>query len=104
MRRGVGPNGANDNCKFEFDYACRRKGVERMIPVVMEEGCRNSSEWTGTVGGKLGGLLYFDLSSDGVDFDKVVKRLADEIRLISAGGGGGGGGGMGGHPAPGPVS
>ena len=63
-----------------------------MIPVVMEEGCRNSSEWTGTVGGKLGGLLYFDLSSDGVDFDKVVKRLADEIRLISAGGGGGGGG------------
>ena len=20
---GVGPNGANDNCKFEFDYACR---------------------------------------------------------------------------------
>ena len=75
-----------------------------MIPVVMEEGCRNSSERTGTVGGKLGGLLYFDLSSDGVDFDKVVKRLADEIRLISAGGGGGGGGGMGGHPAPGPVS
>ena len=101
---GVGPNGANDNCKFEFDYACRRKGVERMIPVVMEQGCRNSSEWTGTVGGKLGGLLYFDLSSDGVDFDKVVKRLADEIRLISAGGGGGVGGGMGGHPAPGPVS
>ena len=93
---GVGPNGANDNCKFEFDYACRRKGVERMIPVVMEQGCRNSSEWTGTVGGKLGGLLYFDLSSDGDDFDKVVKRLADEIRLISAGGGGGGG--RGGHP------
>ena len=93
---GVGPNGANDNCKFEFDYACRRKGVERMIPVVMEEGCRNAGEWTGTVGGKLGGLLYFDLSSDGDDFDKVVKRLADEIRLISGGGGGGGGGG--GHP------
>ena len=82
-----------------------RAGVRASrIPVVMEEGCRNSSEWTGTVGGKLGGLLYFDLSSDGVDFDKVVKRLADEIRLISAGGGGGGGGGVGGHPAPGPVS
>ena len=99
---GKGPNGSDDNCKFEFDYACRRKGVDRMIPVVMEEGCRNASEWAGTVGGKLGGLLYFDLTSDGVAFDETVKRLADEIRVVSGGVcGGGGGGGVAGHAASG---
>jgi len=30
---GKGANGHNDNCKFEFDYSLRRKGVEAMIPV-----------------------------------------------------------------------
>lgn len=34
---GEGAYGANDNCKAEFDYACNRKGVERMVAVVMEE-------------------------------------------------------------------
>ena len=54
----------------------------------------------GTVEGKLklGGLLYFDLSSYGVAFDQGVKRLASEIRLISADGVGGGGVGGAGHP------
>ena len=68
--------------------------------MVMERRCRDANGWTGTVGGKLGGLLYFDLSSDGDAFDQGVKRLADEIRLVSACKGGGGSGG-GGHPIPG---
>ena len=80
---GKGPNGANDNCKFEFDYALRRKGVEKMIVVVMEKGCRNTKEWTGAVGGKLGGTLYHDLSSDDVaTFDARVKELSAEIRAV----------------------
>ena len=80
---GNGPSGANDNCKFEFDYGCRRKGVEKMISVVMERGCRNPNDWSGTVGGKLGGMLYVDLSSDGDGFGEGVKRLAAEILLIA---------------------
>ena len=80
---GKGPNGANDNCKYEFDYALRRKGVEKMIVVVMEQGCRNTNEWTGAVGGKLGGTLYIDLSSDDVaTFDARVKQLSAEIRAV----------------------
>ena len=31
------------------DYACRRKGVARLIPVVMEPRCRQTSEWKGAI-------------------------------------------------------
>lgn len=83
---GKGPAGDDDNCKFEFDYACRRKGVAKMISVVMERGCRNPSGWAGTVGGKLGGKLYIDLSSDdAAAFDAGVRLLVGEVRLLMAG-------------------
>eukprot|EP00966_Prymnesium_polylepis_P044520 1032005-Prymnesium_polylepis.1 len=74
---GKGPNGMNDNCKFEFDYALRRKGVERMIPVVMEASCLDTSNWRGAVGGKLGGHLYVNLSDDN-DFEAGVAHLVRE--------------------------
>ena len=38
---GIGPNGADDNCKFEFDTALMPPlGVDKMISVVMEPRCR----------------------------------------------------------------
>ena len=75
---GQGAGGGDDNCKFEFDYACRRKGVSTMIPVVMERGCRNPGGWAGTVGGKLGGKLYVDLSSDDASaLGRHAPRLRD---------------------------
>jgi len=81
---GKGTAGADDNCKFEFDYGLRRKGVARMVAVVMEASSRNPREWKGVVGGKLGGLLYLDLSSDDEsDFDSNVARLAAEIAKIA---------------------
>jgi len=84
---GKGPAGDDDNCKFEFDYACRRKGVARMVTAVMEAGCRNPSAWEGTVGGKLGGKLYIDLSSDDDDaFAAAVERLVGEVRTVCGGG------------------
>ena len=70
--------------KFEFDYACRRKGVAKMVAVVMEPECRNPALWTGVVGGKLGGMLYIDLSDeDQRRFDEGVEKLAAEIRSLS---------------------
>ena len=58
-----------------------------MIPVVMERGCRNPGGWAGTVGGKLGGKLYVDLSSDDAPaFAKGVTHLVSEIRTILKGG------------------
>jgi len=75
---GKGDAGANDNCKFEFDYALRQKGVESIIVLVMEPRCLNPAAWTGTVGGKLGGLLYIDLSKDGAPFE--LRQRAAPIR------------------------
>ena len=103
---GEGPNGDDDNCKFEFDYALRRKGVAKMIACVMEPQCRNPKDWEGVVGGKLGGLLYIDLSDDATLEDKVANELVDEVNKVTDGdvgtvdqsGGGAGGGGGGGHP------
>ena len=59
-----------------------------MVTVVMERGCRNPSGWVGTVGGKLGGKLYVDLSMDATDaaFGEGVRRLVSEIRTVSASG------------------
>ena len=42
---GKGPNGANDNCKVEFDYGVRRLGASMILPVVMEPICRDTRKW-----------------------------------------------------------
>eukprot|EP00290_Baffinella_frigidus_P011452 CAMPEP_0180141772 /NCGR_PEP_ID=MMETSP0986-20121125/15136_1 /TAXON_ID=697907 /ORGANISM="non described non described, Strain CCMP2293" /LENGTH=466 /DNA_ID=CAMNT_0022084747 /DNA_START=199 /DNA_END=1595 /DNA_ORIENTATION=+ len=81
---GRGESGANDNCKFEFDYALNQKGVESMIVLVMEKRCKNSKQWTGTVGGKLGNIMYIDLSKDGAPFEKGVQLLYEKIQKILA--------------------
>ena len=72
---GEGANGANDNCKAEFDYACNRKGVERMLAVVMEEDCTDSRTWQGAVGMRLGSTLYQDLSGGEVQHAGAVAKL-----------------------------
>lgn len=46
-----------------------------MIAVVMEPRCRNTSEWKGAVGGKLGPKLYIDLSEDGPAFEAGTAAL-----------------------------
>jgi len=75
---GHGPNGLDDNCKFEFDYSLRRKGVAKCVTVVMEPRCRDTSSWTGVFGGKLGGKLYVDLADDGLD--SHMPRLIEEVK------------------------
>ena len=81
---GKGETGNDDNCKFEFDYALRSKGVDFMLPVVMEPQCKNPSHWKGVLGGKLGGLLYVDMcSEDDTAFQAGMQHLMTELRLIS---------------------
>ena len=46
---GAGARGDNDNCKFEFEYACNRKGVEKMLSVVMEAECTDTTSPLGRV-------------------------------------------------------
>eukprot|EP00290_Baffinella_frigidus_P005559 CAMPEP_0180116170 /NCGR_PEP_ID=MMETSP0986-20121125/218_1 /TAXON_ID=697907 /ORGANISM="non described non described, Strain CCMP2293" /LENGTH=292 /DNA_ID=CAMNT_0022054911 /DNA_START=199 /DNA_END=1077 /DNA_ORIENTATION=- len=81
---GKGDAGANDNCKFEFDYALRQKGVDKIIVLVMEPRCRTTADWDGVVGGKLGGKLFIDLSQDGPAFEDGINRLVKEIRRAAS--------------------
>ena len=77
MRKVAGTN-AEDNCRLEFGYACRRKTGARMLPVVMEAEMRDTSQWEGQVGLVLGGSLYVDLSDDNnydAKIDDIVNRV-----------------------------
>ena len=73
--------------KFEFDYASLHKGVERMIPVVMERECADPKTWQGAVCGKLGSKLYVNLVDDSVAaFQKGIDHLAREICGVTGAG------------------
>merc|ERR1712146_69655 len=80
---GQGPRGFGDNCMAEFNYTLNRRGVQNMITVVMEPGCRDTSRWQGAVGLRLGSRLYVDLSAD-VDtseFADGIQALRREIEV-----------------------
>ena len=42
----------------EFSYALNRKGAHKLVAVVMEEGLRDTAQWQGVVGLRLGMWLY----------------------------------------------
>ena len=67
-----------DNCCFEFGYGMDQKNSKNMIPVVMEDGCRNPRSWKGIVGGSLASQLYIDM----VDHAKpdVFKSKCEELQ------------------------
>lgn len=81
---GKGERGADDNCCYEFGYAVRRKGVGRIIPVVMEPQCRDPTKWKGVVGGRLGGLLYVDCSTDELLNGSMPRLIAEISKAQSA--------------------
>ena len=74
----VNGSNAGDNCKLEFNYAARVRTKTKMIAVVFDSYCKNTSLWTGSVGMILGGELYVDFSDDS-NFDCKIKVLCDEI-------------------------
>lgn len=78
---GDGQKGELDNCYFEFAQANRTKGPGKMIPVVMEAGCLDTSKWHGKVGASLGGILYANYSKDD-NFDKLVDDVYKKIVKI----------------------
>eukprot|EP01036_Dinobryon_divergens_P029874 gene29874-39041_t len=81
MRKVAGSN-AEDNCRLEFGYACRRKTGARMLPVVMEPEMRDTSQWDGQVGLVLGGSLYVDISDDNNLDAKVDEIVARVIKIM----------------------
>ena len=75
---GKGPKRCKDNCKLEFGYAAGRKEASKLIAVVMEDGCSDSSEWEGPVGMQLGGHLYFLYTKDS-ELQDCAKKVSETI-------------------------
>ena len=44
IQKVEGING-KEICKIEFGYSCRRKGFDKIIPLVLDEDCSNPSKW-----------------------------------------------------------
>ena len=74
----------NDNCKLEFEYSINRKSARRIIPLVMEDSCKNQSTWDGPVGACCGQLLYIDCcwEIDNSIADTIYKRIVKKIQSI----------------------
>eukprot|EP00966_Prymnesium_polylepis_P055446 1282248-Prymnesium_polylepis.1 len=71
---------------MEFDYSLLRKGVKKMMAVVMEPTMRDTKTWTGVVGAKLGTSLYVDLSDNHTTASFATtaqQQLANEIKARS---------------------
>jgi len=72
---------ADNNCKFEFEYALNKRTTLNMLPIVMEESVADTSEWRGSLSMTLGRHLYRKLTTDiDADFDDAVTVIAAEIR------------------------
>jgi hypothetical protein len=71
----------DDNCCKEFGYAAKRKGVARLLPVVMESETRDQRSWSGPVMMELGNVLYTDLSDDGMkNMDAFVATIVSTLQ------------------------
>jgi hypothetical protein len=71
-----------DSCHYEFAYAVRQLGPQRMIPVVMEASMSYTTDWRGLLGANLGGLLYVDMAevNEGTaQFETKVLEIYDRI-------------------------
>jgi len=83
--------GLEDNCRLEFDYSARRKGIKNLVPIVMEPECLISKNWNGVVGATLADLLYINYTEDNMldacvtDILKKLNadKLLNEIKLES---------------------
>ena len=71
-----------DNCKKEFNYAKQKVGSDRMLCIVMEPQCRDTSTWLGQVAMHMGSQLYFDLAED-KDFDAKMEQLAAKLLTMA---------------------
>jgi len=72
--------GLEDNCRQEFDYSARRKGIKNLIPIVMEPACLDLRVWHGSLGATLANQLYIDCSTD----EKMNDCVRDVLKRLNA--------------------
>lgn len=73
---GRGDDGSEDTCRQEFDYAILKRGIDFIIPIVMEENLLDPSNWKGTLGAALSPLKIVNYSQDNM----LISVLRD-IRM-----------------------
>ncbi len=78
MDKVAGKMGANDSCRKEFEYSARRKGLDHIIPVVMEKQCNNVEEWYGPLGLSLANSHYLDFTVN-TNLSECVRDIAKHI-------------------------
>jgi len=72
---------ADNNCKFEFEYALNKRMTLNMLPIVMEDSMLDTSKWHGSLCMTLGRHRYCKLTTnDDSDFDDAVDAIALRIR------------------------
>ena len=75
LKKVGNPDSTTDNCQSEFMHADNKK--KAMIPVVMEEGLKDTSKWHGPVSLRISSVLYADMSASedvGVLVGLLTKR------------------------------
>ena len=77
-REKVNGKDMKDNCKYEFCYAMNQLGSQNMIPIIMEEEMKDTSNWKGELGAALANILYIDFSDNTKiekKYDEIYKRI-----------------------------
>ena len=87
--RAGGRAGPHDNCKREFEYAERTKGVDKLVSVVFEPAAREPAGWRGSVGMVLGSRVYRDLGDDegSAGWEAGLHQLYRDILALKEGDG-----------------
>uniref|UniRef100_A0A7S3PYN2 TIR domain-containing protein n=1 Tax=Chaetoceros debilis TaxID=122233 RepID=A0A7S3PYN2_9STRA len=80
MDKVAGKMGSDDNCRKEFDYSAMRKGLEHIIPVVMEKECLDLTQWHGPIGLSLANQLYINFT-DNSQLSSCVRDIAKNISI-----------------------
>lgn len=81
----VGKGDAKDNCCFEFQYAHRIFGSEKIIPLVVESRMQNPATWRVVLGGAIGSNYYIDMTGHARAevFDAKCEELLTKIERIT---------------------
>jgi len=72
--------GLEDNCRLEFDYSARRRGISNLIPIVMEPKCLELKTWNGVLGASLANQMYIDFTED----DKLDTCVREILKRVHA--------------------
>eukprot|EP00732_Lithocolla_globosa_P002322 Lithocolla_globosa_v1_NODE_1492_length_2536_cov_46.306608.p1 type:complete len:791 gc:universal NODE_1492_length_2536_cov_46.306608:57-2429(+) len=70
---------SDGNCKLEFNHSVRVKTTKRIISVVFEPCMKDTRDWMGALGGRMGDHLYIDMSKD-EDATELISKIKTELR------------------------